>query len=64
MVFAAAMQAADSAEPARFLPALARIKYQGVTGAITFDAQGDLKDAALTLYTYRNGKKTKMQVLR
>jgi branched-chain amino acid transport system substrate-binding protein len=64
MVFAAAMQAADSADPARFVPALARIQYQGVTGAIAFDAHGDLKQAALTLYTYRNGKKTKLQVLR
>jgi branched-chain amino acid transport system substrate-binding protein len=64
MVFAAAMQAADSADPARFVPALARIRYQGVTGAIAFDAHGDLNDAALTLYTYRGGKKTKMQVLR
>ncbi len=64
MVFAAAMQAADSAEPARFVPALARIRYPGVTGTISFDAQGDLNEAALTLYTYRGGKKTKMQVLR
>ena len=64
MVFAAAMQAANSADPARFVPALARLHYQGVTGAISFDARGDLNDAALTLYTYRGGKKTKMRVLR
>ena len=64
MVFAAAMQAANSADPARFVPALARIRYQGVTGAIAFDAHGDLNDAALTLYPDRGGKKTTMQVLR
>jgi branched-chain amino acid transport system substrate-binding protein len=65
MVFAkAAMQTADSIEPARFLPALAHIQYQGVTGAIAFDPNGDLRDAALTLYTYRQGKQTKLQVVR
>ena len=51
-------------DPAKYLPALAAIKYEGVTGSIAFDAKGDLKDAALTLYTYRKGKKTKLTVLR
>jgi branched-chain amino acid transport system substrate-binding protein len=64
MTFAAAMRKADSVDPAVFLPALAAIKYQGVTGAIAFDANGDLRDAALTLYTYREGKQVRLQVLR
>jgi branched-chain amino acid transport system substrate-binding protein len=64
MVFAAAMQKADSIEPAKFLPALAQIRYQGVTGAIAFDPKGDLRNAALTLYTYRQGKQVKLQVVR
>jgi branched-chain amino acid transport system substrate-binding protein len=64
MVFAGAMQQAGSSDPARFLPALAKIRHQGVTGAIAFDANGDLRNAALTLYTYRNGKKVKLQVVR
>lgn len=64
MVFAAAMQKARSAEPARFLPALAAIRHEGVTGTIAFDAKGDLRDAAMTLYTYRQGRKVKLQVVR
>jgi branched-chain amino acid transport system substrate-binding protein len=64
MVLANAMQQAKSPDPARYLPFLSRIKYQGVTGVIAFDAQGDLRDAALTLYTYRDGKKRKLQVVR
>jgi branched-chain amino acid transport system substrate-binding protein len=64
MVFAAAMQKAGSSQPAKFLPALAAIQHQGVTGAIAFDAKGDLRNAAMTLYTYRQGKKVKLQVLR
>jgi branched-chain amino acid transport system substrate-binding protein len=64
MVFAKAMQAANSSDPAIFLAALASVQYEGVTGNIAFDPKGDLKNAALTLYTYRQGKKTKLQVLR
>jgi branched-chain amino acid transport system substrate-binding protein len=64
MVFATAMQQANSADPAKFLPALARIGYHGVTGNIAFDPNGDLRNAALTLYTYRNGKQVKLQVMR
>ena len=64
MVLATAMQNAKSSDPAKYLPALARVRYQGVTGAISFDPYGDLTDAAMTLYTYRAGKKVKLQVLR
>jgi branched-chain amino acid transport system substrate-binding protein len=64
MLLATAMHKAGSADPAVYLPALQAIRYQGVTGAISFDAFGDLNDAALTLYTYRAGKKVKTAVLR
>jgi branched-chain amino acid transport system substrate-binding protein len=64
MTMAAAMQQANSAEPAKYLPVLAKIKYQGVTGLISFDAKGDIKDGALTLYTYTGGKKTKTEVIK
>ncbi len=64
MVFAQAMQKAGSAQPARFLPQLGQLRHEGVTGSIAFDAKGDLRDAAMTLYTYRQGKKVKLQVVR
>lgn len=64
MTLARAMQQAGSSTPAVYLPVLAKINYQGVTGAIAFDAHGDLRNAALTLYTYRNGKQTRLKVVR
>ena len=64
MTMAAAMQQANSSEPAKYLPVLAKIKYQGVTGAIEFDQYGDIKDGALTLFTYKGGNKTKMEVVK
>jgi branched-chain amino acid transport system substrate-binding protein len=64
MVMATAMQNAKSADPAKYLPALKAIKYEGVTGTIQFDPNGDIKDGALTLFTYRGGKRTKLDVVR
>jgi len=64
MVLATAMQQARSSDPAKYLPFLAKAQYQGITGNIAFDPKGDLKNAALTMYTYRNGKKVKLQVIR
>ena len=64
MVLATAMQKARSSDPARFVPEIARINYQGVTGTIRFDPQGDLLDAAMTIYTFRGGKKIKLEVMR
>ncbi|SFD82179.1 branched-chain amino acid ABC transporter substrate-binding protein [Massilia yuzhufengensis] len=64
MMVAAAMQKAQSLEPARVLPALRAITHEGVTGTIAFDAKGDLRNAAMTLYTYRKGKKAKLEVVR
>lgn len=55
-VMIAAMQRAGSAEPAQYLPELARTDHQGVTSRITFDRYGDLKGGAITLYQVRNGK--------
>ncbi len=53
----AAMVKADSAEPAKYLPVLAKTaNYVGVTGVISFDAKGDIKNGALTLKTLRGGK--------
>jgi branched-chain amino acid transport system substrate-binding protein len=55
-VMIAAMQKADSAEPAKYMPALAGISHQGITANIQFDARGDLKGGAVTLYQVHQGK--------
>jgi branched-chain amino acid transport system substrate-binding protein len=64
MVLAQAMQDAGSSDPKAYLPALAKVRYQGVTGMISFEPNGDLANAPITLYTFRNGRKTKMEVIR
>ena len=60
----AAMVKAGSAEPAKYLPELGKITHQGVTGTIAFDEKGDIKNGALTLYTYKGGKREQIAVVR
>jgi branched-chain amino acid transport system substrate-binding protein len=64
MVMADAMVKAGSADPAKYLPQLAKTDYKGVTGNISFDAKGDIKNGALTLYTYKGGKREQIAVVR
>jgi branched-chain amino acid transport system substrate-binding protein len=62
LAIAAAMDKAGSSAPAKYLPALARIQYRGVTGPIAFDAHGDIRDGTITLYTFRGGHRTQIAV--
>jgi branched-chain amino acid transport system substrate-binding protein len=64
-VMAAAMVKAGSSDPAKYLPVLAKTEgYKGVTGSITFDPKGDIKNGALTMYTYKGGAKSQIAVVR
>ncbi|SOZ34810.1 branched-chain amino acid ABC transporter substrate-binding protein [Cupriavidus neocaledonicus] len=53
-----AMKDAGSAKPARYVPAVRATQYEGVTGKIVFDANGDLKHPASTLYQVKGGRWT------
>jgi branched-chain amino acid transport system substrate-binding protein len=65
MVMADAMKKANSADPAKYLPVLAKTSgYKGVTGTISFDEKGDVKNGALTLFTYKGGKREEIAVVR
>ncbi len=55
-VMVEAMKKANSTEPAKYLPELAKIAYKGVTADISFDDKGDIKGGAITLYQVKNGK--------
>src|SRR5690349_9459963 len=52
----AAMQKADSTDPAKYLPELQKIDYKGATGHIEFDDKGDRKNAEITIFTMKGGK--------
>ena len=63
-VMVAAMVKANSSDPAKYLPELAKSDYKGVTGQISFDDKGDIKNGALTLKTVRGGKLETLAVIR
>jgi branched-chain amino acid transport system substrate-binding protein len=60
----AAMVKAGSPDPEKYLPVLAANQFKGVTGTIAFDGKGDIKDGAVTVYTYKGGKRVQIAVVR
>ncbi|NDY92173.1 branched-chain amino acid ABC transporter substrate-binding protein [Ideonella livida] len=64
-VMVAAMVKAGSSDPAKYLPVLAKTEgYKGVTGTIGFDEKGDIRNGALTLFTYKGGNREQIAVVR
>lgn len=51
-----AMKLANSSVPSKYLGALKRVDFDGVTGHISFNDQGDLRTAKVTLYRASGGK--------
>ncbi len=53
---AQAMQKAGSTDPARYRDALQAIVADGISGHYRFNADRDLTESPITIYTYRDGK--------
>jgi branched-chain amino acid transport system substrate-binding protein len=51
-----AMKRADSTDPARFAPEIFNVSFRGATGQVEFDAKGDRRDAAMTIFQVRDGR--------
>ncbi|MBS0542266.1 MAG: branched-chain amino acid ABC transporter substrate-binding protein [Proteobacteria bacterium] len=50
-----AMEKAGSPEPSKYLPELKKINFNGVTGNVAFDDKGDIKEGAVTIYSFKDG---------
>ena len=53
-----AMKRANSVDPKVYTPKLIETNLKGVTAQIAFEPNGELKNPSVTLYTYKDGKKT------
>jgi len=53
-----AMKRANSVDPKVYTPKLAESNFKGVTANIAFEPNGELKNPAMTLYVYKDGKKS------
>ncbi len=56
MVMVDSMKRANSVDPAKYLDAVGKTSYEGVTAKIEFDDKGDLKGGAISIYQYKGGK--------
>jgi len=53
-----AMKRANSTDPKVYMPMLLKTSFKGVTANIAFEPNGELKNPAMTLYVYKDGKKS------
>ena len=53
-----AMKRANSTDPKVYMPELIKSNFKGVTTTIAFEPNGELKNPAITLYVYKDGKKS------
>jgi branched-chain amino acid transport system substrate-binding protein len=63
-IIADAMKRANSTDPAKILAAMPTTDYKGVIGETTFDSHGDLQHGVISLYDYKGGKKTLLDVVK
>ena len=61
MLLVDAMKRADSTDPKVYTAKLVESDYKGVTANIQFEPNGEMKNAAITLYHYVDGKKTPLE---
>ncbi|MBV8259584.1 MAG: ABC transporter substrate-binding protein [Paraburkholderia sp.] len=59
-----AMKRAKSTDHAKVLAQIPSTDYKGVMGETTFDSKGDLKHGVISLYNYKGGKKTLLDVVK
>ncbi|KJK24127.1 branched-chain amino acid ABC transporter substrate-binding protein [Burkholderiaceae bacterium 16] len=64
MVIVDAMKRANSTEPAAILVEMPKTNYKGLIGNIAFDEKGDMKEGTITLYEYKDKKKTVLDVVK
>ena len=59
-----AMKRANSTDHAKVLAQIPGTDYKGVIGETVFDSKGDLKHGVISLYDYKAGKKTLLDVVK
>ena len=58
-----AMKRANSTDPAKILVVMPDTKMNGLIGNIAFDNKGDMKEGVITLYDFKDKKKTVLDVI-
>lgn len=64
MVIVDAMKRANSSDPKMILEALPKTAYKGLIGNVVFDEKGEMKEAVITLYNFKDSKKTVLDIVK
>lgn len=56
MLYADAMQKANSTDPVKVNAAIAKGEFKGVAGTYAFDEKGNMKSSPVTIFTFKNGQ--------
>ncbi|MGU7778606.1 branched-chain amino acid ABC transporter substrate-binding protein [Burkholderia sp. PU8-34] len=59
-----AMKRSNSTDPSKILAAMPSTDYKGLIGETTFDSKGDLRHGVISLYNYKRGKKTLLDMVK
>jgi branched-chain amino acid transport system substrate-binding protein len=58
------MKRANSADPAKILAVMPDTKMNGLVGNIAFDNKGDMKEGVITIYDFKGGKKSVLDIMK
>jgi len=58
------MKRANSTDPSKILLVMPDTKMTGLIGNIAFDNKGDMKEGVITLYDFKDKKKTVLEVIK
>ena len=59
-----AMKRANSTDHAAILAQMQGTNYPGLIGTVAFDPKGDMKEGIITLYDYKDNKKSVLDVVK
>lgn len=59
-----AMKHADSLNASKLLNAIHKTNYAGITGHIMFDTKGDITEPAISIFDFKDNKKTLLDVVK
>jgi branched-chain amino acid transport system substrate-binding protein len=59
-----AMKRANSAETAKILAVMPQTNFEGLIGNIAFEDNGDLRDGIITIYDYKDKKRSVLEIIK
>lgn len=59
-----AMKRSNSVDPSKVLGAIHKTDYAGITGHVMFDAKGDITEPAISIFDFKDNKKTLLDVVK